>query len=741
MDTRARGGTVHVGDFRFDRQLCTLWRRSAAGDWERVPLGSRASELLAVLTDKPGEVVPRDTIMDAVWPSMAVEPNNLAVQIAALRRVLDGGGVGDSSIETVQGRGYRLNLSVDPGDVPSSPALPLADTPAPDPTTIPPIPVRRRRPIPIGGFSVLIAAVLLAVLAWQASRFSSTPEPPRLSLAVFPFQNLGADAADDYLVMGITDGLTAALSHIPGAFVISRTTADSYRGKSDDIRRIGRELGVRYAVRGSVQRFGPVLRVNAELGSTETGAQLWSSSFDQKIADLASGQEEIVIRMRSALNIGLADIEAARSLRERPTNPDAFDFILRARAIELLPQMKDTVAKTLQLYEKALERDSDAVLALTGAANAVLSLNFIEAIPHEVALGRAEQYLGRARTLDPNSEAVLGAQAAVLDWQGDGLDWRRAHAEVKAVGRKLIYSYPNQPVGYFRLAVVARQEGRYDEAVEYLARSINLNPQSATIKNLYWNIAYCNIRAGHDREGLDWADRAIVAQGDLPSLRVRLLLSARAVAYFRTGQVDTAKRLVVQLNGRYPYDTWRAYSPNDPDSEREREQIRSYQDALKEAGHRDHLDPDVDFSVTPDDVLHSELEAGTPTMAPGVTTLNTERLAAMLNNEKPLVIDTMDASWYRSVPGAVGLDFNGNTHGTFTDAVQRRLEQKLHVLTGGDMAKPIVAMGFNVARFDSYNLALRIRHAGYVNVYWYRGGREAWEVAGKPKDVVRPSDW
>ena len=124
-----------------------------------------------------------------------------------------------------------------------------------------------------------------------------------------------------------------------------------------------------------------------------------------------------------------------------------------------------------------------------------------------------------------------------------------------------------------------------------------------------------------------------------------------------------------------------------------------------------------------------------------MTTVNTEQLASMLNTQKPLVIDTMDASWYRSIPGAVGLDISRNTHGTFTDSLQKRLEQKMRALTGGDMAKPIVAMSFNVARFDGYNLALRLRHAGYTNVYWYRGGREAWEVAGMPEDVVRPADW
>ena len=113
----------------------------------------------------------------------------------------------------------------------------------------------------------------------------------------------------------------------------------------------------------------------------------------------------------------------------------------------------------------------------------------------------------------------------------------------------------------------------------------------------------------------------------------------------------------------------------------------------------------------------------------------------MLGDHKPLVIDTMSFTWYRSIPGAVGLVFNGNTHGSFTDEVQRRLEAKLHELTGGDMAKPIVAVGWSSESFDGYNLALRLHHAGYTNVYWYRGGRQAWEVAGKPEDVVRPADW
>jgi class 3 adenylate cyclase/TolB-like protein len=594
---------------------------------------------------------------------------------------------------------------------------------------------------------VVVAVVAALVVAgasageWLWREHTAASAPPPLSLVVLPFENVGSDQADSYLAEGITDDLTTALSHIPGAFVISRATAYTYRGKNEDIRKIGKDLNVRYAVRGSVQRLGEVLRVNAELGSTATGAQLWSDNFNQEVSNLAAGQEAIVIRMRAALNISLADVEAARSLRERPTIPDAFDLILRARAINNLPRTKDSATRTLTLYEQALERDPDAVLALTGAANAALSLNFLDAMPYTVALDRATQYLARAQALEPNSESVLAIQASVLDWQATGPDARRARNDLKTIAQRLIELYPSNFAGYFELGVVAREEGRYDEAAGYYARAILLNPRNPQIQNLYWSMAVCNISAGHDVEGLKWADRAAATPGDLPRFRVRFLLFTRMVGYYRTGDVETAKRLGAEAAQRYPMATWRGYSPADPDSETNVRQARSFQDGLKGAGMRDHNDPNADFGSPSDDALHADFEGKTPTAAPGVTTVNTGQLSAMLEQDKPLVIDTMNATWFRSVPGAIGLDFQGNVSGTFTDEIQKRLERKLHELTGGDTAKPVVAMGFSVVRFDGYNLALRIRHAGYTNVYWYRGGREAWEVAGKPEEVVRPADW
>jgi adenylate cyclase len=123
------------------------------------------------------------------------------------------------------------------------------------------------------------------------------------------------------------------------------------------VRKLGEGLGVRYALEGSVRRLGSTLRVNAQLVSAETGVHLWSDRFDEAISELSAGQEQIVTRMRDQLGISMVEIENARGLRERPTNPDAFDLILRARSIRNLPPNPQRDKEALALLERALSLD------------------------------------------------------------------------------------------------------------------------------------------------------------------------------------------------------------------------------------------------------------------------------------------------------------------------------------------------------------------------------------------------
>ena len=256
MDAPVGGERLLFGNFRLEPMAGRLFRRDATGEWEPVPIGARALDILGVLLKAPGVVVSRDAIMDAVWPGIAVEPSNLTVQIAALRRVLDEGRVGDSCIQTVPGRGYRFDLG-------ATRAVKASFSPSPEPGTEPVAVPEARAPGSgrlrrwrIATTSAVAIIALLLVAVWHGGWLRGTPAPHRLSLIVLPFANLNGDPGADYLADGITDDLTTALAHIPGAFVIARATAYTYRDRAEDIRKIGRDLDVRYVVRGSIQRLG-----------------------------------------------------------------------------------------------------------------------------------------------------------------------------------------------------------------------------------------------------------------------------------------------------------------------------------------------------------------------------------------------------------------------------------------------------------------------------------------------------
>ena len=149
---------------------------------------------------------------------------------------------------------------------------------------------------------------------------------------MLPFENLSGDPEQDYFADGITDDLTTDLSHLAGSFVIARDTAFTYKGKPVDAKTIGRELGVRYVVEGSVRRVGETVTVNAQLISTETGAHVWADRFEGERSKLGKLQFEVVARLANSLGAELIKAEALRAARERPNNPDAVDLTMRGWA-------------------------------------------------------------------------------------------------------------------------------------------------------------------------------------------------------------------------------------------------------------------------------------------------------------------------------------------------------------------------------------------------------------------------
>jgi TolB-like protein/class 3 adenylate cyclase len=204
----------------------------------------------------------------------------------------------------------------------------------------------------------------------------STSQPsvaPRLSFVVLPFTNLGNDPEQQYFADGITDDLTTDLSRIPESFVIARNTAFTYKDKPVDARQIGRELGVRYVLEGSVRRTADQVRVNVKLIDAESGAHVWADRFDTDCDNLAEAQDEIIGRLAQSFNLELAKDVGLRIERERMADPDALDLVMRGRAAVLQgPTSAVRYEEALLFFERALEIDPRSVQAKLALGSVLL---------------------------------------------------------------------------------------------------------------------------------------------------------------------------------------------------------------------------------------------------------------------------------------------------------------------------------------------------------------------------------
>ena len=466
--------------------------------------------------------------------------------------------------------------------------------------------------------------------------------------------------------------------------------------------------------------------MNAQLIATETDAHLWADRFDQKLSDLSAGQEEIVRRIGQTLNVALTDIESARSKRERPTNPDAFDLILRARSVGLHPMGPEEREEHRTLYERALELDPGSIIALSQLADDVY-------INGEGDHERAAKLIAAATAIRPNDPYVLEATAHLLLNEG-------RYAEAIPAYQRVLDEYPNSHYAYTQIGQCLLFTGRADEAVPMFETAIRSDPRSGWNYARYDYLGFALLLLRRDEEAILWTQRALAAiPNGYTTYRAQYNLRL-AAAYARLGRFDEAHHALTEANRIWPYDTVRSHWPEDPSSRVYADQIEQFQTALRLAGHRDHSEEDADFGVPSDGNLHFFYAGLTPTTVPGAATIHTSELEQLLRERKPIVIDPLLFSWGRSIPGAVGLKSAGHG-GSTSDAMQERLRKKMQALTKGDLASPIVAVGWNSEHFDGRNLALRLAALGYTNIYWYRGGREAWEVAALPETAVDVQDW
>jgi TolB-like protein/Flp pilus assembly protein TadD len=356
-------------------------------------------------------------------------------------------------------------------------------------------------------------------------RQSGASSAPRLSIVVLPFANLSNDPEQQYFTDGITDDLTTDLSRIAGMFVISRNTAFTYRNKLIGTKQIGRELGVRYVLEGSVTRSGNQLRVNTQLIDAATDAHLWAERFDRDTGDRFALQDEITGRLANALGVELVAAEAARP----PEHPDALDYILRGRAVLLKPRTRDTYTEAINLFEQALVLGPQSVEAQSRLADVLMSRlmnGFTDSAAGDLA--RASGLVDQALAASPGYAYAHLAKGQVLRWRNR---WEEAVSEYEAalaLDRNLV-------AALHRLAWSKLYAGSIEEVIPIEEQAIRLSPRDPYISSRYQLIGTVHLLQSHTDDAIVWLEKA---RSLMPT--VSFIRSWLASAYALKGEIERA---------------------------------------------------------------------------------------------------------------------------------------------------------------------------------------------------------
>jgi TolB-like protein len=411
------------GPFRLDGHS-----RSLTHNGVPVSVGGRALDILLVLARAAGQTVGKTTLLDQVWPGLTVEENNLQVHISALRKTL-----GEGWIITVPSRGYRLLLQSDGGRKSEPNTEPLLEFPA---------------------------------------------LPAKPSIAVLPFTNMSGDPEQEYFVDGMVEEIITALSRIRWLFVIARNSSFIYKGQSLDVKQVGRELGVRYVLEGSVRKAGQRVRITGQLIDAQTGTHLWVDRFDGSLKDVFELQDRVAISIAGVIEPALQAAEMHRSAARPPTELGAYDFYLRALAM-FFPVRKEGMFGALALLEQAIAVDPHYGPALSWAA--VCHLRLVRdswAEEPEENRRKAIDLARRALQVGENDPGVFANAAEVLAGFGEDID-----AMIGLVDRALALN-PSFARGWFLSNMLRNWAGQPDVAMEHLATSLRLSPLERTVTPL-----------------------------------------------------------------------------------------------------------------------------------------------------------------------------------------------------------------------------------------------------------------
>jgi TolB-like protein len=374
--------------------------------------------------------------------------------------------------------------------------------------------------------------------------------PPRLSMVVLPFANIGGEPEQEHFVDGVTESLTTDLSRIRGAVVIARNTAFTYKSKPLDVKTIGRELNVRYVLEGSVQRAGKRMRVNVQLIDAETGNHLWAERFDKPLADLFDMQDEIVARLANTLDAHLVAAEARRA--EKAPTADSMDLYFQGLAWFNKGHTSDHRAQARSFFDRALAADPDNVDALIGSARADATEGALGLVTDPTAtFAAAEAKLTKALSSVPDharGHVTLGFVEILTKRAAQGI----AECEhALALDRNLAQAHAF--IGFGKIFI-----GRAEETEAHVVEALRLSPHDTPAHRWITYVGMAKNVLGSYEQAVAWFRRTIEANRNHPPSYFQL-----AAALAQLGRIDEAHSAVkagIAINPAYSISRARAAS-------------------------------------------------------------------------------------------------------------------------------------------------------------------------------------
>jgi adenylate cyclase len=424
------------GNFTLDTELLEL-----RNGQDRVTVEPQVFSLLAYLIENRSHVVSKQELIDNVWGGRIISDDTLNSRINAARRAVGDTGMAQAAIRTIVRRGFRFVAEIDTPASPPPGRAPSADD---------------------------VSASAGTEVSFHPQKLP-LPLPDRPSIAVLAFANLSGDKEQEYLSDGISEDIITELSRFSELFVIARNSSFQYKGRAADVRQVGRELGVRYVLEGSVRRGGDRLRISAQLIDAVTGGHRWAERYDRKLDDIFAVQDEIVGTIATILAAHVRKAETERARAKPPNTWQVYDYCLQALNLTSSYNAAD-LYEARRLLQLSLSVDANCARSYTLLArtyvwawSSPLNSEFLD----PSVLDQAHQLARKAVQLDPTLPAARSTLCAVLTWQG-------RHEASIAEFEKAIALNPNYVEWSFGAALL--YAGYPKRAIDVLEACMRLDP-------------------------------------------------------------------------------------------------------------------------------------------------------------------------------------------------------------------------------------------------------------------------